>query len=201
MDQKTFNISDMVLRVFPALAGGFLGTGVFLLMFLFLQSPASENIENIVFSIFSIIVISFVGGISSNVLASVFLTIADGGKFQNKATSVINVFFLNILIFLATLPFLIISKENALYISGIYFIFSAMISALVLSIDSNGRLSVMESAGVVFSGFFLMLGFIKLFESGGEAMLAILLFIIPFSWLIISLFMGLGELFESLLRR
>ncbi len=197
--KNRLSATDIFFRIMPATAGGFLGTCIFLLAFALLQLPASGSIENDAFSNFSVLVIAFVGAISANLLASFFLAVANPEKFFNRKKILFETLLVTILLFFAIIPFSLIKSGASLGVVGLYFIFSAMISVL-LAERSAKEVSVFEFAGVAFAGFVLMLVFWQLFNIGGSMMIVILLFALPVSWFLVSIFMALGEFLSGFLK-
>lgn len=201
MKPKNFSPADIFFRLFPAMAGGFLGTGIFMIAFLLLQFPANESGENQTFPAFAVLVIAFLGAVSANLLATLFLAIANPEKFPERRKNLTHVFFLTIAMFFAVMPFILLSTGNALSVVGIYFIFSALISTIIIK-RTDEENSITETAGTVFAGFFLLLLFMKIFESdSGEAIIAVLLFILPISWFFITLFALFGEMIGNFIKR
>lgn len=199
--KPSISLTDFFFRIFPPTAGGFLGTGIFLLVFALLQSPASANADNFVFSSFAVLAIAFVGAISANILAVFFATLANPDRYlkEDRNSLIIDTLFVSVLLYIVIIPFVLVSDNNALSIVGFYFIFSVMVSGLVIERFVR-NVSIFESGAVAFAGFLLTLIFMQLFEIGGSVMLVILLFILPMSWFIVSVFMTLGELIGGFIK-
>lgn len=191
MQQKSITPTDYFFRVFPATAGGFLGAGIFLVFFMLLQMPATENMDNTTFSTFAILAISFAGAVSANVLAMLFLSMANAEKYPHRRVLLTNSFLSTLMLFLVAVPFLITS-EKSLGITNMLFIFSATVSAVFAELFKD-RFSLGGVYGALLAGFLLMISFSKIFESGDEMLLAILLFALPLTWFTVETMAVLGE--------
>ena len=194
-NMKNTSISEIFFRIFPSVIGGFLGTLAFLGAFLLLQLPLSDNSA---YSVFSVLVISFTGAIIGNLLATVFMIISNKGKFNSMHNSLNNIFLTNILLFLALIPFILISDNDALSVVGFYFIFSAFISSIIIEILSKS-LSVLAVVFPSLIAFVLLMLFSKMSADISGASIMVLLFILPISWLLFSAFAVLGDALEKMI--
>lgn len=199
MENKTFNPTDFLFRVFPAVAGGFLGAGVFLLVFLILQVFASINFENTAFPVFAVLAISFSGSIVANLSAAYFITFANTDKYPKKRPILLNSFVITITLFLIGIPF-IITSENKLGVVGSFFIFSIIASSIFLELYKNTS-NAGGIHGVIFAGFLLNVIFSKFFELGEDAILVVfLIFLLPFAWFFITSLSIIGEIIFNLIK-
>jgi hypothetical protein len=192
MSPPKITVSDYFLRVFPATAGGFLGAGIFLLVFLFLQSPANSNADNEAFSSFAVLFISFCGAASANVFALLFVSLANSDKFSHRKAILSNVLIATILLFLFSIPFLL-SAQQPLGVIGIFLIFSATTSSVFSELYRNGY-SLGSLYGAFLGGFLLTVLFQSTFDSDPEAALLVMLFLLPITWFLITSAMIIGEL-------
>ncbi len=196
--QKQFSFMDIVLRIFAATAGGLLGVGIFLLVFLALKIPAKGAIDNMAFSNVSVLVISFCGVLSGSILGALLFTMASRESYSSKLPILRNIFISVFSFFLVSIPFLTLS-EKKFEITGVLFIFSIMVSVLFLQFFRND-FSIGSIHGAFISGFFLILVFYKIFESGTSSIF-ILLFTLPFGWMIITFFSEIGGVLYSFLKK
>lgn len=201
MEKNIFNPTDFLFRIFPAVAGGFLGAGVFLLVLLILQMLAAISFENTAFPIFAVLMISFSGSVVANVSAAYFITLANPDKYPKKRPILINAFIVTIVLFLISVPFILI-LQNKFGVICLFFIFAIMASAIFLELYKN-NFNIGGIHGILFAGLLLSIVFAKLFFGSGEEILSVvvLIFILPFAWFFVASLSLVGEIIAALIKR
>lgn len=184
--ETTDGVTGVFFRIFPPLAGALLGS-IFTLVFLVaikLGVGSSEGPMSL--SRFLLFAVTFVAALSSNILATVFLALANQEKFLGSfRQAMFHIFFMLIGLFLLCSPFfLFLSLETALLLSAFFLPFSALGVLLLFQILSQECSPLLASYSAIFGGLALT-GFFALLSSLLPVEM-MLFFALPLSWLLLS---------------
>ena len=203
--QKNFIVptfSDFILRLFSGIGGGLLGTSAALLAFLLSEyiSKDTMNIqEEIGFSGFAILWVVFSGSLVGNLFAIFFHTLADKEKYRPRFQIIKNTFWINIFLFLFSIPFYLFSihLESLLTIAGMHFFLSASASLLVAEFIASrrGGTAALIGVSVVQMTVFSIYSFLTFKFSGGTV---ITILFLPLVWLLLPTMVFVMEKIRSL---
>jgi len=184
--ETTDGVTGVFFRIFPPLAGALLGS-IFTLVFLVVIKLGVGSSEGpMSLSRFLLFAVTFVAALSSNILATVFLALANRERFSGKfRQAMFHIFFMLIGLFLVCSPFfLFLSLETALLLSAFFLPFSSVGVLLLFQVFSQECSPLLASysaifGGLVLAGVFTMLSSILPIEM-------MLFFALPLSWLLLS---------------
>lgn len=189
----SLSVKSLALRLFSGIAGGLLGM-VCALCVLFLSSLQQPNDPDIAvsYSMVTILSITFVATVTSNIFATLFLSFLESGKYVRRKKMLSHVFVFTFALFVFLIPFYLFASDSVISTAGIHFLISALMAALICEILSGWRYALTGLMGVVFSGAFLVGVFALLFAvSENDSMLFILA--LPLAWMCIPLGIFLVE--------
>ena len=173
-------------HIISCMAGGLLGTVLALFaMVAIMYVNSSNTLESTDFSGSSLLIIIFVLSFSANLSAVYLLLRSDKKKYAYKKETLQAVFFVNIFLFITTLPFYLLSPNQSftLTVAGIHLFLSASSSALFAEIFAGVRYAVGGVIGVTISQILLILIYIGIGAPSSNTMVTVLF--TPFIWVIL----------------
>jgi len=191
----------LILKTFAGLIGGTIGSMVFLLILLVassvlqpLLSPA-EATANEISPLFIIILMAmvFITSVISSIITPLFLSYTERERYTRVATSLYQIFMINIVIFVFISPVYFTTSldrlEFSAYAAGIQIILSALSASLILEIMNDFRYALLgvytTILGVLVSTAVNLMIY-KLFGSATVLLFAAL----PITWACIGFFQG-----------
>ena len=187
----------LVLKTFAGLGGGIAGMVILLLIFLgastVLQpafNPSALGAEEIAKNplfIFVFMAMIFLTSLGANILGSVFFSFVEHEKYSRTSTSLYQIFFVNLVIFIIMAPiYLLLDARGLLDMTGVlaalHVVLSALASVMILEIIGNLRYAVVGVYGVVFS-ILVSTGLIMLVYEFSERNPTVVLFAaLPIMW-------------------
>ena len=191
--------TTFVFRLLAGIAGGLLGTVCALAISLVAtwgQPVAGEIVAP--YSLVTILVMVFVGTMTSNLLVAILLGAFEKKKYGNTRSMLTQVFLFTLALFVFFIPFYLFTGDVLLNTAGFHFLASALICALVCEIVSGWKNSLTGLMGIMLAGSFIFGIFALLFQiSGGYSILVI--FSLPLAWIFIELGIFLAEVFHNLI--
>ena len=175
-------------HIISCMAGGLLGTVLALFaMVAIMYLNSSNTLESTDFSGSSLLIIIFVLSFSANLSAVYLLLRSDKKKYAYKKETLQAVFFVNIFLFITTLPFYLLSPNQSftLTVAGIHLFLSASSSALFAEIFAGVRYAVGGVIGVTISQILLILIYIGIGAPSSNTMVTVLF--TPFIWVILPI--------------
>ena len=191
--------STFFLRFLGGIIGGVSGT-IIMLMIYFLSFAALPAQEESAASITKFILIAMVllSTITTNMVSSQIITISDRDKYQDSRATLINIFVLNLVLFIFTIPlYIFIDGENLQFIAAFHLLISAQMSALIMEVFAGYQYPLVGAYGVAFGGItaFSIVSLILASSAGtGSGISTIILFFaMPLVWGLLELFQCLCE--------
>jgi hypothetical protein len=191
------------VKILAGMFGGAIGTLILTAVFLL-----SSSILNTVFVpaedttaaphplfIFIFMAMIFLAALSANIISSLFLAFTDKERYTKISTSIYQIFILNIIIFVLTVPIYIITSSISLPLTGfaavIHVLITTFASALILEIMARPKYALLGIYGVIIGILIsLSINFIIYYFSDSNPL--ILLFLaIPITWTSIALSEGI----------
>lgn len=159
----------LVLKTMAGLGGGVAGTLILLVIFLLASTilepafnPGSLGVDggdkNPLF-IFVFMAMIFLTSLGSNLLGSLFFSFVQHEKYGKVSTSMYQIFFVNVVIFIIMAPIYIILDTQGLlnltgFLAGFHVLLAALASVMILEIIGNIRYALVGVYGVIFSLLF-----------------------------------------------
>ena len=196
MKVKGQDLASFFFRVLPPTAGGMLGAIIFLLAFSALQDLAIANATNQTFVNFAVAAMSFCGVVFANFFAAFFLQLASESS-ANRGKILLNVLIANVLLFALALPFLLFG-ESLLLPVVVFFVFAIFATQLCCEIFAGG-FSVATLHFLLLATCLQVLAFLKIFPQGGQELTFVLVFVLPLSHFVCSVFAGIAVIVERFL--
>lgn len=197
---KPLSGGTFFLRIFGGIAGGIIGTVVMLLIY-FLALAALPTQENDVPGIttFTLIAMILLSTMATNMVSSQIITISDKEKYTEPRLTLINIFILNLVLFIFSTPlYLLSAADNIQIIAAFHLLISAQMSALILEVFAGGPYPLIGTYGIALGGMsaFSIIAFIGMSASeNNTGITTLLLFIaMPMIWGLIELFKGIAEM-------
>lgn len=195
--------STFFFRILGGIVGGISGT-IIMLMIYFLSLAALPSQEEGAAGITQFVLITMVllSTITTNMVSSQIIALSDREKYQESRATLINIFALNLLLFVFSTPlYIFTSGENVQFIAAFHLLISAQMSALIMEVFAGHQYPLVGAYGVAFGGMtaFSIVALI-LASANGEAsgMSTIILFVaMPLVWGLLELFQCLVEIIYS----
>lgn len=187
------------LRILGGIIGGISGT-IIMLMIYFLSLAAlpagEENVAGI--TNFVLITMILLSTITTNMVSSQIVAIFDREKYKETKATLINIFILNLILFIFTTPLYLFSgTESIQTIAAFHLLISAQMSALIMEIFAGHQFPLVGTYGVAMGGMtaFSVVAFILLSNNGNSSGVSTMLLFIamPLVWGLLQLFQGLVE--------
>lgn len=187
-----------VYQMLPASSGALLGSLVSLSFFLLFYTTALSTGGNnmLIIDGFLLFAVTFLVALLSNVLATLFLCLANKKRLgENFRTAMFQIFFVNVAILALSSPlFLLLPKTDGYVLSQFFLPFSALSSTLILQVFLQPKNSLLAAQKTIFSGAIIAFLFFLLFP-GVIPKEMISFFLLPIVWFIVPL---TSHLFDSL---
>jgi hypothetical protein len=194
-EKRPLTFTIFMLRLLSGITGGAAGMLVafivYFLMILFV--PAGEGVTSL--SIFTVMIMAFVGTLMANTITAVMLTIMDAQKYSRRKTTITHVFIFNLVLFFLSVPvYLLASALNIVTaVVALHFLLSAFVSALIMEVLAGYEFSLLGIYGASLGIFVsIVIAFIALATSSSQ--LSITLGAMPMVWMIMMIVSGFAEL-------
>jgi len=175
-------------HVISCTAGGLFGTVLALFaMVTIMYINSSNDLQSADFSGSSLLIVIFILSFTANLSAVYLLLRSDKKKYVYKKETLQAVFFVNIFLFITTLPFYLLSPHQSftLTVAGIHLFLSASSSALFAEIFAGVRYAVGGVIGVTISQVLLILIYMGIGAPSSNTMVTVLF--TPFIWMILPI--------------
>ncbi len=197
------NIS-FFLKVLAGIGGGLLGTSASLALLVGLtavNASVGMSLQSSEFSGTALVMMLFIAVFVTNISAVYFIIKTDPNKYRYPQSIMKGVFFLNVALFLISLPFyLTIQSDNfLLYIAGIHLFLSACSSALLAEIFSGVEYVLPSVIGISITQMLILLSYTAIGE-GSTSPIVVILFL-PFVWTIIPMILSVSEFITMKLQK
>ena len=130
-EKKPLTFTLFLLRLLSGLTGGIVGTLLTFVVYFVMLSfvPAGEELTSL--SIFTIIIMAFVGTLAANTMTALMVTFMDSEKYSRRKTTLTHVFLFNLILFFFTIPLylLAIPLDIIIGVAAMHFLLSAFVSA------------------------------------------------------------------------
>ncbi|MBU1445639.1 hypothetical protein KKD70_00030 [Patescibacteria group bacterium] len=191
-DAPKFSFLSLITRSIAGFGGGIAGTLVLLIIWMLSNSvlapvmaPADEIVELDPLFIFVLMGMIFISTLVSNMVGPLLISFTQKERYQRTATALFQIFIINIIIFLITIPVYLFSSGFGIqflsYAAGLQISFSILASALVFEIVSNFKYALVGVYGTIvaiLSGIAINIMF---YQATGSA--TVLLFVaLPLLW-------------------
>jgi len=188
ISHKNNSTGKFFAHIISCTAGGLLGTALALFaMVAIIYINSSNNLSSADFSGSSLLIVIFVLSFAANFSAVYLLIRSDKQKYIYKKHTLQAVFFLNIFLFITTLPFYLLSstQDYTLTVAGIHLFLSASGSALFAEIFAGVKYAVGGVIGVTISQILLILIYMGIGAPSSNTMVTVLF--TPFIWMILPI--------------
>ena len=201
-EKKPLTFTLFLLRLLSGLTGGIVGTLLTFVVYFVMLSfvPAGEELTSL--SIFTIIIMAFVGTLAANTMTALMVTFMDSEKYSRRKTTLTHVFLFNLILFFFTIPLylLAIPLDIIIGVAAMHFLLSAFVSALIIEVLAGYEYSLL---GIYSSavGIFISIGLALIVLVSDTSQLVITLGAMPVVWLILEITGGFTELiYDNFLR-
>lgn len=195
------------LRILGGVVGGVSGTLVMLMIY-FISLAALPNTDTQMTGItkFALITMILISTLTTNLISSQIISISDREKYKNPSKTMINIFTLNLILFILITPlYLFSSTENIQIIAAFHLLISAQMSTLMMEIFAGNQFPLIGAYSISFGGMlsFAIIAFIISSAQSSTSLNTLILFIaMPLVWGMLQLFNGLiesiyGKFFET----
>jgi len=191
--------STFFFRILGGLVGGITGTIIMLIIyFLSLAAlPAEEN-GSAGITRFVLITMILLSTITTNMVSSQIIAFSDREKYQDSRATLINIFALNLILFIFTTPLYLFTETNNIQIvAAFHLLISAQMSALIMEVFAGDQYPLVGTYGVAFGGItaFSVVAFVINASTGtASGISTIILFIaMPLVWVLLEFFQCLVE--------
>lgn len=197
---KPISGGTFLFRILGGISGGITGTAVMLMIYFITLSilPSQENdVPGI--TTFTLIAMLLLSTLTTNMVSSYLIMLADKNKYHDVRFTLTNVFVLNLVLFIFTTPlYLIASTETIQTVAAFHLLISAQMSAVLLDIFSGSEYSLIATYGVALGGItaFSIVSFIVIAATEQNSGVSTLLLFIamPMVWGLIEFFKGISEI-------
>lgn len=195
IQKRPLTATLFTLRLLSGIIGGSAGLlSLFIVYFLMLNFiPMGESTSSL--SVFTIIIMTFVGALIANTLTGVMVTFLDPIKYSRRKTTILHIFIFNLILFFLTIPIHIVGIELGItaQIAAVHFLLSAFMSALIMEVLAGYEYSLVGIYGTGF-GIFISIAIAFSILSSGINPLIVIFGAMPGTWLVLQLIGGVTEL-------
>ncbi len=191
-EQSKFTFLQLITRTIAAFGGGVAGTIVLLIVYLLTSSilvpvlsAAEDSLSVNPLFIFALMGMVFASTLVSNLLAPLFISFTQKGRYARVTTSMFQIFISNVVVFVILIPIYLfatsISTEFTSFAAGLHIAFSVLASAMIFEIISNYKYALLGVYSTIFAVLAGIVFNIILFQATGTA--TVLLFVaLPILW-------------------
>lgn len=190
----------LVLKTLAGLGGGIAGTVLLLVIFLgastifnsvFNPDLLAETSDKHPLFIFVFMATIFLTSLGANLLGSLFFTFVEHEKYSRASTSIYQVFFSNLVIFVILAPvYLLLDARNLMemvgFLAGFHVLISALASMMILEIIGNLRYALVGVYGVIFSMLISTAAIILTYEMTEKNTVVVLFSALPVIWTLLG---------------
>jgi len=194
-EKRPLNFTLFLLRLLSGVVGGVAGTLATFVVYFILLSVLPKGDEATSISVFTIIIMAFVGTLIANTITAVMLTFMDAQKYSRKKTTITQVFIFNLVLFFLTIPLymLAVALDITNGVVALHFLLSAFVSMLIMEILAGYEYSLLGIYSAAF-GIFLSISLAFIVLASGASPLTITLGAMPTVWVILMVVSGFAEL-------
>ncbi|MBN2087316.1 hypothetical protein JW758_03130 [Candidatus Peregrinibacteria bacterium] len=201
-EKRPLTFTLFLLRLLSGLTGGISGTLAAFVVYFILSNvlPTGEDVTSL--SVFTIIIMAFIGTLIANTITAVMLTFMDSEKYSRRKTTITHVFLFNLILFFVTIPIymLAVPLDIASSVAAMHFLLSAYVSFLIMEILAGYEFSLLGVYAASL-GIFASIGFALVVMVTGSSELFLTLGAMPIVWFILMVVGGLVELiYDNFLR-
>lgn len=197
---KPLSGGTFFLRIFGGIAGGIAGTVVMMLIYFMSIAllPTSENNVPGITS-FTLIAMILLSTLATNMISSQIIAVSDKEKYKEPRPTLINIFILNLVLFVFSTPLYLLSDQGSIQIiAAFHLLISAQMSALLMEIFAEKPYPLIGTYGIALGGMaaFSIVSFAAFSTTETNSSIATLLLFIamPLVWGLIEFFKGLSEI-------
>ncbi len=201
-DKRPLTFTLFLLRLLSGITGGISGTLAAFVVYFILSNvlPVGEGATSL--SVFTIIIMAFIGTLIANTITAVMLTFMDSEKYSRRKTTITHVFLFNLILFFLTIPLymLAVPLEIVSGVAALHFLLSAYVSFLIMEILAGYEFSLLGVYGASL-GIFASIGLAFVIMATGSSELILTLGAMPIVWFVLMVVGGLVELiYDNFLR-
>ena len=201
-EKRPLTFTLFSLRLLSGITGGIAGTLAAFVAYFILSNVLPAGDEATSLSVFTIIIMAFIGTLIANTITGVMLTFMDSEKYSRRKTTITHVFLFNLILFFLTIPIymLAVPLDIASGVAAMHFLLSAYVSFLIMEILAGYEYSLLGvySASL---GIFASIGLALVVMVTGSSELFLTLGAMPIVWLVLMIVGGLVELiYDNFLR-
>lgn len=187
-----FNFLSLITRTISGLGGGIAGTIVLLMVYMLSSSvlqPVLQQTEEgtDVTPFFTVVIMAmvFVSLLAANIFAPMFISFTQGERYRKTATSLFQIFIINIVIFIILVPIYLFSASTGVelisFVAGLQMALAVLGSALIFEVISNYKYALLGIYSIIFAvlGVIVFSGII--YQITGSA-LVLLFLALPLLW-------------------
>lgn len=191
-EQEKFTFLQLITRTIAAFGGGVAGTIVLLIIYLLASSvlmpvlsASEDSLDANPLFIFVLMGMVFASTLAANLLAPLFISFTQKGRYARVTTSMFQIFISNVVIFVIMIAIYLfatgISTDFTSFAAGLHIAFSVLASAMIFEIISNYKYALLGVYSTIFAVLAGIVFNIILFQATGTA--TILLFVaLPVLW-------------------
>jgi len=189
---EKISFTTFLLKILATGAGGFAGSLILFIIFLFTGSvfpSAGDEFISPIF-VFILLIMIFLASTVSNIISVWLLALTEKGKYKRISSAIYQVFIVSIIILVLMVPVYLISVNSNIaftgYVVALHIIIAAQVSALILEIISNYRYALLGVYGVSFA---VLVSAAILFSLSGslESPQLLLFLALPVIWVSIAI--------------
>ena len=195
---------DVFFRVFPPTAGALLASLLALVFFtVYTSIPGISSGEVMQFSGFLLFGVTFVSALLANVIAVVFLTLANPGLYgASFRKAVTHIFFVTVGLFALCSPlYLVLSVQIGFVLTQFLMPFSAIAAALLFELCHSPGAPLRAGYKGIFAGMVIVLATFLIFTPTLIPQVMMPFFLMPIAWLLIPLVSLIVGLVADLLQQ
>ncbi len=190
--------STFFFRILGGIVGGISGTIIMLMIyFLSLAALPAQEEGSPGITKFVLITMILLSTITTNMVSSQIIALSDREKYQESRATLINIFILNLVLFIFTTPlYLLTEGTNTQIIAAFHLLLSAQMSALIMEVFAGAQYPLIGTYGVALGGItaFSIVAFMLTSAGSASGSSTIILFIaMPLVWGLLEFFQCLVE--------
>lgn len=195
--------STFFFRILGGVVGGISGT-IIMLMIYFISLAALPAVEDGSAGITNFVLITMIllSTITTNMVSSQIIALSDREKYQESRATLINIFILNLVLFIFTTPlYLFTNGANTQIVAAFHLLISAQMSALIMEVFAGNQYPLVGTYGVALGGItaFSIVAFLLNSSTGAASGTSTLILFIamPLVWGLLEFFQCLVEIIYS----
>lgn len=203
----------LIVKSFAGLGGGIVGMLILLVIFLGASTILNSGWNTVIVDgatadgsgknplfIFVFMAMIFLTSLTANILGPLFFTYVQSDKYVRRSTSMSQIFFMNLAIFILLAPlYMLLDSRNIIsmisFLAGIHVVLSALASMAALEIIGNIRYALVGMYGVVFATVLSTATVLTIFEFTGHNPTVVLFATLPLLWASMGFYTVVCEMF------